>query len=107
NAVAKTGEHPLLESRIGFFMSEGFFQHFVHDFVLLMSLSTRGAIDDMRVKRAAFILGKLAVNIGGEPVVDFVVNSCHNVNPVERGGAKLLTHRGKRAPENSAPPPVA
>src|SRR5439155_6156674 len=56
DAVTKTGEHPLSESRIGFFMSESFFQHFVHDFVLLMSLSARGAIDDMSVKRAAFVV---------------------------------------------------
>src|SRR5439155_3398297 len=84
DAIAKTGEHPLLESRIWFFLGEGFFQHFVHDFVLLMSLSARGAIDDMRVKRAAFILGKLAVNVGGEPVIDFVVNGCHTFSPLRR-----------------------
>ena len=44
-----------------------------------MSLSARGAIDDMCVKRAAFILGKLAVNIGGEPAVNFVVDGCHGL----------------------------
>ena len=97
DAIAKTGEHPLLESRIWFFLGEGFFQHFVHDFVLLMSLSARGAIDDMRVKRAAFILGKLAVNIGGEPVIDFVVNGCHTFSPLrrERDEAVYASTRGR------------
>jgi hypothetical protein len=77
DAIAKTGEHPLFESRIGFFMSESFFQKFVHDFVLLMSFSAGGAIDEMSVERAALLLRKLVVNIGGEPVIDFVVNGCH------------------------------
>jgi len=55
-----------------------------------MSLSARGAIDDMRVKRAAFIRGKLAVNIGGEPVVDFVVDGCHTFSPLKRERGEVV-----------------
>jgi hypothetical protein len=36
------------------------------------------------VKNACFVVGKLTVQIGGEPVVDFVVNGCHTVNPLKR-----------------------
>ena len=55
NAAAKTGQHPLLEGWIGSFVSESFFQNFIHDFILLMGLSAGRAFDEMRVKRAAFV----------------------------------------------------
>src|SRR2546426_11669157 len=70
-----------------------------------MSLSARGAIDDMRVKRAAFIRGKLAVNIGGEPVVNFVVNGCHTFNPMKQGqAAAVCASRPMRGREFRAAP---
>ncbi len=56
NAAAKTGQHSLLKGRVGFFVSESFFQNFIHDFVLLMSFSAGGAFDEMRVERAAFVI---------------------------------------------------
>src|SRR4030095_6990965 len=84
-AVAETADHPLFESRIRFFLRKSFFQNFVHDFVLLMRFSAGGAFDEMSVKRAAFILQKLAVNICGEPVINFFVNNCHIVTQVKRG----------------------
>ena len=56
DAIAKTGEHPLFESRIGFFMSESFFQKFVHDFVLLIRSSAGSAFDEVSVNRAAFVV---------------------------------------------------
>jgi hypothetical protein len=55
-------------------VSESFFKNLVHDFGLLMGFSAGSAFDEMRVEGAALLFGKLAVNIGGEPVVDFVVN---------------------------------
>ena len=56
NATAKTGQHSLLKGWIGFFMSESFFQNFVHDFVLLMGFSAGGAFDEMRVERATLAI---------------------------------------------------
>ena len=74
NAVAKTGEHPLLEGGIRLFIREFFFQNAVHDFALLMGLAAARAFDQMGVQRILFLIGKIAVQIGGEVVVDFVVN---------------------------------
>ena len=74
----------MFKTQIGFFLSESFFKNLVHGFGFLMSFPTGGAIDQVRVKHASFVLGKLAVQIGGEPVVDFVVNRCHSSNPVRR-----------------------
>ena len=82
--MAKTGQHSLFESRIGFFLSESFFEDFVHSFGFLMSFSAFGAIDEVRVKSAAFVRRKLAVKIGGEPVINFVVNCCHMISPLKR-----------------------
>ena len=61
DALAKTSQHSLFEGRIGFFMSESFFKDFVHGFGFLMSFSADGAIDEVRMKGAAFLLGKFAV----------------------------------------------
>jgi hypothetical protein len=49
------------------------------------------------VKHASFVVGKLAVQIGGEPVVDFVVDGCHKSNPVrlERGEVVCALKRGR------------
>ena len=49
-----------------------------------MGFSARSAIDQVRVKRASFIIRKLAEQIGGQPGVDFVVNRCHTFNPLKR-----------------------
>ena len=49
-----------------------------------MSFPAGGAIDQVRVKNASFVVGKLTVQIGGEPVVDFVMNGCHTINPLKR-----------------------
>jgi hypothetical protein len=76
-AFAKTSQHPLLEDWIGFCLWKGFFQNSIHSFGFLMSFSAPGAIEQMRVKRALFAVGKLAVQIGGQPSVDFVVDGCH------------------------------
>jgi hypothetical protein len=56
NATAKAGQHSLLEGWVGFFVSESFFQNFVHDFVLLMGFSAGSAFDEMGVERAALVL---------------------------------------------------
>jgi len=77
DATAKTGQHTLFESRIRFFLSESFFEDFVHSFGFLMSLSASGAFDQMSVKGVAFVFQKLAVKIGGEVIIDFVMNGCH------------------------------
>src|SRR5437667_1206850 len=77
DATAKTGQHALFESRIGFFLNESFFEDFVHSLGFLMSFSARGAFHQMSVKGAAFVFQKLAVKIGGEVIIDFVVNGCH------------------------------
>ena len=71
-------------------MSESFFKDFVHGFGFLMSFSADGAIDEVRMKGAAFLLGKFAVNIRDEPVVDFVVNGCHTFNPMKRERAEVV-----------------
>ena len=42
-----------------------------------MNLSASGAFDQMSVKGVAFVFQKLAVKIGGEVIMDFVVNSGH------------------------------
>jgi hypothetical protein len=44
-----------------------------------MSFSARCAIDQMRVKAASFVIGKLAVQIGGQPAINFVVDRCHRL----------------------------
>ena len=62
-------------------MSESFFQNLVHNFDFLMSFSARTAIDEMRMQRAPFVIRKLAVQIGGQPVVNFVVDRCHRFSP--------------------------
>src|SRR5260370_38914348 len=74
NAIAKPSEHSLLERGIRFFVCEFFFQDFVHDFVLLMSLTAAHAFDEMGVQRVLFLFGKLVVQIGSEVVIDVVVN---------------------------------
>ena len=61
-------------------MSKSVFENFVHCFGFLMSFSAGGAVHEVRVQCVAFVVSKLAVQIGGEPVVDFVVDGCHNVN---------------------------
>ena len=62
-----------------------------------MSFPAGGAIDQVRVEHASFVVGKLAVQIGGEPVVDFVVDGCHKSNPVrpERGEVVCAWKRGR------------
>jgi hypothetical protein len=42
------------------------------------------------MKGAAFLLGKFAVNIGDEPVVDFLMNGCHTFNPMKRERAEVV-----------------
>ena len=74
NAVAKAGEHSVLERGIRLFVREFFFQNFVHNFVFLMGLAAARAFDQMGVQGILFLVRKLAVQIGGEVVVDFVVN---------------------------------
>jgi hypothetical protein len=54
DAIAESGEHSLFETQIGFFLSESFFKDFVHSFSFLMSFAARGAVEEMRVKRASF-----------------------------------------------------
>jgi hypothetical protein len=56
NSIAKTCEHAVFKGRIWLFLSESFFKNFVHGFDFPMSFSACGAIDEVRVKRAAFIL---------------------------------------------------
>ncbi len=38
-----------------------------------MSFAAVGAFDEMRMKRIAFVFGKVAVQIGGKKVVDVIV----------------------------------
>src|SRR5437762_14390340 len=54
----------------------------------------------MSVKRGAFFFGQIALQIGGEEIVDIVVND-HGLIQRGEGGAKLLAHRGERATEDS------
>ena len=57
----------------------------------------------MRVKRAPFVIRKLAVQIGGQPGVDFVVNRRHTFNPLKREqGEVVCAWKSERASENSA-----
>jgi len=77
--MAKSGQHSLFESWIGSFLSERFFEDFVHSFGFVMSFTAHGAFDEVRVKCAPFIRRKLAVKIGSEPVINFVVNGCHTL----------------------------
>ena len=59
----------------------------------------------MRVKRAPFVVGKLAVQIGGQPGVDFVVNRRHTFNPLKREqGEVLCASRQALVPEFLATP---
>ena len=90
DAVSKPGQHSLFESRIGFLLSESFFQNFVHGFGFLMSFSARGAIDEMSMQLALLFVGKFAVKIGSEPVVDFVVNGCHRFSPLKRERGEVV-----------------
>ena len=46
----KPGQHSLFEARIGFLLSESFFQNFVHCFGFLMSFSATGALDEMSMQ---------------------------------------------------------
>jgi hypothetical protein len=78
NATAKTSQHSLFENWIRSFLCESFFQNFVHNFDFLMSFSAGSAIEQMGVKRAPFVVRKVAVQIGGQPGINFVVDSCHN-----------------------------
>jgi hypothetical protein len=55
-----------------------------------MSLSARTAIDEMRMKRAPFVIRKLAVQIGGQPVVNFVVDRCHTFSPLKREPGEVV-----------------
>ena len=65
-----------------------------------MGFSARGAIDQVRVKRTSFIIRKLAVQIGGQPAVDFVVNRCHTFNPFKREpGEVAYASKPGRGPE--------
>jgi hypothetical protein len=36
------------------------------------------------VKRGPFVIRQLAVQIGGQPCVDFLVNLCHTFSPLRR-----------------------
>ncbi len=65
-----------------------------------MSFSACGAIDEVRVKGALFVIRKLAVKISGQPGVDFVVNRGHLSNPLkpERAEAPCAWTRA-RAPK--------
>jgi len=65
-------------------MSEGFFEDFVHSLGFLVSSSANGAFDEVRVKGAPFAVRKLAVQIGSEPAVEFVVNGCHTSSALKR-----------------------
>ena len=64
------------------------------------------AIDEMRMQRAPFVIRKLAVQIGGQPVVNFVVDRCHRFNPLKREpGEVVCALKSERAPSipRSAP----
>src|SRR5262249_16808950 len=105
DALAKTRQHALFESRMGFFLSESFFQNFVQRFGLLMSFPAGSAIDEVCVKRAAFLIGEFTVKVAGEPVVDFVVNGCHMFNPLKpwRGEVVCASKRGRGREFRAAP----
>jgi hypothetical protein len=90
DAIPETGEHPLFKIRAGFFLSEPFFKNFVHGFDFLVSFSAGSAINEMRVQLVLFFMREFAVEIGSEPVVDFVVNGCHGFNPLKRERAEAL-----------------
>src|SRR5436190_23506926 len=90
DAIAKTSQHPLLESWIWFLLRESFCQNFVHSFGFLMSFSARGAIDQMRVKCAPFVIRKVAVQIGGQPAINFVVDRCHTFSPLKREPGEVV-----------------
>ena len=53
------------------------------------------------MKCALFVTGQFAVQIGGEPCVDFVVNRCHTFSPSWREQAKLFTHGRERSSQDS------
>src|SRR4029077_9620528 len=103
DAIAESGEHPLFETQIRFFLSESFFEDLIHSFGLLMSFAACRAVEKMRVKRASFRIGELSVKICREPVVNFVVNGCHIPSPLKRewgevvSAAKPARGRGFRA----------
>jgi hypothetical protein len=71
-------------------MRERFFQNLVHNCGYVMSFSAHGAIDQVRVKRVSFIIGKLAVQIGRQPDIDFVVNRRHTFNPWKREQGEVV-----------------
>jgi hypothetical protein len=79
DAVTKTAQHSLFEVRIGFLLSDRFFQNLVHCFDFLMSSPARGAINEMSVQLALFFAREFAVQVSSEPVVDFFVNGCHDL----------------------------
>ena len=90
DAIAEAGQHSLFESRIGFLLSESFFQNFVHSFGFLVSFSAGGALDEMRMQLLLLLIGEFAVKIGSEPVVDFVVNGCHRFSPLKRERGEVV-----------------
>ncbi len=71
-------------------MRESFFQNLVHNFDFLMSFSARSAIEQMPVKHATFAIRKLVVQIGGQPIVNFVVNRCHRFSPLRREQGEVV-----------------
>src|SRR6266496_3215527 len=84
-------------------MSESFFEDFVHSFGFVMSFSASCAIDEMCVKRTLFAFRQFAMQIGGKPVFDFVVNSCHVFSRVKRARDEVVcASRLKRGRESHA-----
>ena len=55
-----------------------------------MSFSARSAVDQVRMKRALFVAGQLAMQIGGQPVVDFGVDRCHFLSPLKRERVEVV-----------------
>ena len=56
DAVSEPGQDSLFKSRIGFLLSESFFQNFVHCFGFLMSFSARDALDEMTMQLALLLI---------------------------------------------------
>ncbi len=48
-------------------------------------------MDEVRVKRAAFIRGEIVVKVRREPVIDFVVNGCHTFSPLKRERREVVS----------------
>ena len=55
-----------------------------------MSFSAFRAIDEVRMKRGLFVTRQFAVQIGGQPCVDFVVNRCHTFSPLRREQGEVV-----------------